>query len=131
MSFRPELKPYSVITNGDMSATSITGNATIIQKISMLSYGFSWSGSSPVGTLSVQVSNDYSLDSQGNVSNAGTWTTLTLNVAGAAVTSIAVTGNTGTGFIDIDTCGAYAIRPVYTKTSGTGTLQGMINGKVS
>lgn len=131
MSFRPELKPFPVIENGNMASTSIIGDATIIQKISMLSYAFSWAGSSPVGELSVQVSNDYALDAQGAVSNAGTWTTLLLNVAGSPAASIAVSGNTGTGFIDIDTCGAYAIRPVYTKTSGTGTLQGTINGKVS
>lgn len=131
MSFRPELKPFPVITSGNM-AGSITGSVTIIQKISMLSYGFSWSGTSPVGTLSVQVSNDYSLDAQGNVSNSGSdWTTLVLNVAGTSASSISVSGNTGTAFIDIDTCGAYAIRPVYTRTSGTGTLQGTINGKVS
>lgn len=130
MAFRPELKPFLVITDGDMSG-NITSDPTIIQKISMLSYSYSWSGSTPVGTVSVQVSNDYSLDAQGNTANAGTWNTLTLNVGGVPSTTVAVSGNTGNGFIDIDQLGAYAIRTIYTAGSGTGTLQCMIAGKVS
>lgn len=131
MSTRPHLAPYQVITNGDMSLTSITSSVTIIQKISMLSYSYSWAGTTPVGTIIVQVSNDYSLNADGTVHNSGTWNTLTLNVGGTPATSIAVSGNTGTGFVDIDQLGAYAIRTVYTKGSGIGTLQAYINGKVS
>lgn len=130
MAFRPELKPYSVIENGNM-AGSITSDVTIIQKISMLSYSYSWSGSSPAGSISVQVSNDYSIDAQGAVKNSGTWNTLTFLSGGSAVTSVAVSGNTGNGFIDLFQTGAYAIRTVYTRVSGTGTLQALINGKVA
>lgn len=131
MSTRPQIAPDPAIVNGDMSAASITSKVSIIQKISMLSYSYSWAGTSPVGTIIVQVSNDYSLNANGTVANAGTWNTLTLNVGGTPATSIAITGNTGTGFVDIDQTGAYAIRTVYTKTSGVGTLQAVINGKVS
>lgn len=131
MSIRPEIKPYSVITNGNM-AGSLTSSVTIIQKISMLSYGYSWSGSSPVGTVSVQVSNDYSIDAQGRVSNTGTWSTIAFrDSTGAAVTSLPVTGATGSTFIDVTQTGAYAVRTLYTFTSGTGTLQAVINGKVA
>jgi hypothetical protein len=110
---------------------NITSAVSIIQKISMFSYSYSWAGAGPSGNISVQVSNDYALDPQGNVKNAGTWNTLTLDSAGTATTSISVSGNTGTGFIDIDQCGAYAVRTLYVRTSGTGTLQSTINGKVS
>ena len=96
----------------------------------MCGYGVSWTGTSPVGTLAVQVSNDYSLNAEGAVSNAGTWATLPFSVAGTIVTSLAVTGNTGSIYIDIDTISAYAIRLVYTATSGTGTLSATFNGKV-
>ena len=130
MSTRPQLSPFPVILNGDMSA-NITGAATIIQKISMVSYGFSWAGATPVGTISVQVSNDYSLLANGQVGNAGTWTVLPISYQGSTVNSVPVTGNTGNGFIDIDQIAAYAIRVVYTSTSGTGTLQCLLNGKVS
>lgn len=132
MSFRSELKPYQVITNGNMSG-DLTSLATIIQKISLVSYTYSWSGTSPVGILRVQVSNDYSIDAQGNVLNAGTWSDVAF-VHGAGVPfagSISVTGNTGSDNAYLTLCGAYAMRTIYTVTSGVGTLQAYICGKVS
>ncbi len=130
MSTRTRLAPASVITNGDMSAASITSAATILSSMTCASYSLSWTGSTPVGTASVQVSNDYAIN--GNiVLNAGTWTTIYLNVNGTPATTIAITGNTGNGFIDIEKTAAYAIRLVYTKGSGTGTLNAIITGKVS
>ncbi len=91
----------------------------------MLSYAVSWVGSSPVGAMSVQVSNDFSINVDGSVRNAGTWNTLPISPAAT------VSGSTGNGFIDIGATGAYAIRLVYTRTSGTGTMQAQINAKVS
>ncbi len=130
MSTRPHLAPYPVIVNGSMSG-DLVSDVTIIQKISMLSYSYSWTGSSPMGDISVQVSNDYALNPDGTEQNAGTWTTITFNSGGSAVTFVTISGNSGTGFIDIDQIGAYAIRTIYTSTSGTGVLQCLINGKVS
>ncbi len=130
MSSRTVLRPHPVIVNGDMSATSITSEVTLLQSLSKPSYEFSWTGSTPVGTITVQVSNSYS--AQGStVLNAGNWTTIPVQMAdGSIVTSIPVTGNTGSGIIDLITA-VYAIRVVYTKTSGTGTLQAIISGKIS
>jgi hypothetical protein len=130
MSVRPYIPSYPVIVNGDMSAASLTSTITIIQKMSLMSYSYSWSGTSPVGTIKVQVSNDYAENSEGGVSNAGTWNDLVLNYGGAAVSSVPVSGNTGNGYIDIGPVGGYAIRTIYTKTSGTGTLQAVFNSKV-
>jgi hypothetical protein len=112
-------------------AANITSSVTVLQSITGVSYALSWAGTSPVGTVSVQVSNDYSLEPTGAVNNSGTWTTVELNVAGVPSTTIAITGNTGTVFIDIERIMAYAIRLIYTAGSGTGTLQAVINGKVS
>lgn len=130
MAFRPEIRPYPVIEDGDMSS-SITSDVTIIQKISMLSYSYSWTGSSPSGSISIQVSNDFELNPDGTVKNSGTWNTITFLSSGSAVSSVAVSGNTGNGFIDLFQTGAYAIRTVYTRVSGSGTLQALINGKVA
>lgn len=124
MSSRPQFNPYSVITNGDMTITLISV-VTIIQKLSEISYSYSWSGVSPVGTVTIQVSNDYAQNSDGTVKNAGTWNTLPLT------SSTAVSGNTGVGFIDVVGTGAYAIRTVYTPTSGSGTLNAIISAKVA
>lgn len=91
----------------------------------MLSYSYAWAGTSPVGEVSVEVSNDYTQNADGTVRNAGNWSTLPLSTAAS------VTGNTGVGQIDIDQIGAYAIRTKYTRTSGVGTLNAILVGKVS
>lgn len=130
MSSRTTLRPYSVITSGSMAA-DITSSVTVLQSLSRVSYAVSWSGTTPVGTLAVQVSNDYALNSTGGVANSGTWTSVELTLAGVPVSSIPVTGNTGTGFINVDGIAAYAVRLFYDAASGTGTLNATINGKVS
>lgn len=127
MSSRPTQKPHSVITNGSMAA-SITGSPTIITNQSMTGYSFSWTGSTPIGVVIVQVSNDYSINADGSVRNAGTWNTL--NDSNGSPISGTVTGNTGNGFFNVAGIAAYAIRPVYTRTSGTGTMQCFVVTKV-
>ena len=124
MATRPQFTPYPVIVNGSM-AGNITSAVTIVQKLSMISYDVSWSGTAPVGTLSVQVSNTYSLNPDGSVNNTGNWTTLTLSATAN------VSGATGNGFLDVDATGAYAMRLVYTRTSGTGTMNATISAKVA
>ena len=124
MSSRPQFNPFPVIVDGDMSGNIISA-VTIIQKLSMRSYDISWSGTTPVGAMSVQVSNSYSQNADGSVRNAGNWTTLTLS------SPPTVSGNTGNGFIDVDATGAFAMRLVFTRTSGTGTMQATISAKVA
>ena len=124
MSSRPQFDPFPIVVNGDLSA-NITSPATIIQKLSLVSYSFSWSGASPVGTIEVQVSNDYSKNADGTVRNPGTWSTLPLSAPAS------VSGNTGVGFIDIDANAGYAVRFTYTRTSGSGLLQAFVAGKVA
>lgn len=127
---RTTLRPKLVITNGSM-AGDLTSLPTVLQSISGCSYALSWSGSTPVGTAEIQVSNDYALNPDSTVANSGTWTTVELNVAGSPASSIAISGNTGNAFIDIEKTMAYAIRLFYDRTSGTGTLNVTINGKVA
>lgn len=122
MSSRPLKAPYRVITNGDMSG-DITSSVTIISNISLGSYIASWSGATPIGTLTVEVSNDYSVNADGSVKNPGTW------VVFPSATG-AVSGNTGTGAFDVADNGFYAMRLKYTRTSGTGTMQAYFAGKV-
>lgn len=124
MSSRTQLNPYSVITNGNMSG-NLTSAVTIVQKLSLISYSITWSGTSPIGLMAVQVSNDYSVFPDGIVNNPGTWNSLPLS------TTPSISGNTGNGFIDIDLNGAYAVRLTYTFTSGTGTLNAIVAAKVA
>ena len=101
----------------------------------MINYACVWSGSSPVGTISVQASDDYALNAEGNVQFAGTWNSLPVsywNGSGTTtVTAIPVTGNNGSGMIDIATAGFYAVRLIYTAASGTGSLTVTVNAKVA
>jgi hypothetical protein len=90
----------------------------------MISYDCSWTGTSPVGTITVQSSNTYSQNAAGVVQNAGDWNTLPLS--GTA----SVSGNTGSGVVDVTASGLYAVRLVYTPASGTGTLNVTVSGKV-
>lgn len=131
MSLRPELRPYLVLTNSAMTQ-NLTSVATVIQKLSMISYQFIWSaGASPVGTVGLQVSNDFSLNATGNIANAGDWSTYWfLKSDGTYVTTLAVSGNSGSLYIEVPAVASYAIRAVYTFGSGTGTLNTWINGKV-
>ena len=130
MSTRTALRPQIVISSANM-ATDIISQPTILQSLSMVSYAVSWSGTTPVGTLKVQVSNDFALDAAGQVLHPGTWSTLTLQVNGDPTDTIAVSGNLGNGFIDIEKTAAYAVRLVYTAGSGTGVMTAIVAGKVA
>lgn len=127
---RTTLRPNPVILNGSMAAATITSSATILQSLTMLNYAVKWTGTAPVGTLKVQASDDYSLNQDGTINNAGTWNDIPLDVSGALVTSIPITGNADNGMIDIVGLAAYAVRLLYTKTSGTGTFNAIVSGKV-
>jgi hypothetical protein len=124
MSSRPLLTPDQIITSGNMSASSITSDVTIINRLSMVSYEISWTGTSPVGVITVEVSNSYRQNADGSVAVAGTWNALALG-------TLSVSGNSGSMFLDIVQTGAYAIRVKYTKTSGIGTMNAYICGKVA
>lgn len=139
MSTRPQFNPYIVIPNASASPASTasmgattTSAPTIIQKLSLISYSMSWSaGSTPVGTASIQVSNDFALSPSGAVLTAGTWNTINFNSGGSSVASLAVSGNSGNLYIDAGLVSAYAIRFVYTRSSGSGTMQVIVNAKVT
>ena len=124
MSSRPQFSPFSVITNGDMSG-NITSKVTIIQKLSLASYSIVWAGASPVGNIVVEVSNDFSENVDGSVKNPGTWNALPLDVA------TPVSGNIGNGFVDIDAQAGYALRIRYAFTSGIGSMNVVVAGKVA
>jgi len=145
MSTRTNLKPHPVIgtlqtnyglidsgVSGDMSQATITSQITLLQTLTVGSYAYSWSGTSPSGTIQVLISNDYALSSDGKtVINAGTWTAMYFTINGTtAANTLTVSGNTGTGIVEWST-GCNALKTVYTKVSGTGTLSAVINGKVA
>lgn len=114
-----------------MSATTITSSPTVMQSLSKISYEVDWTGSSPVGTLALQVSNTYAIAPDGSVGSVGTWTAVPMDVSGVETTTISISGSTGNGFIDVTMHAGYACRLLYTKVSGTGTMTAVVNGKVA
>ena len=127
------LLKYQSITNGDMSASSLTSSVTNIQQLDEIGYQFNWSGS-PTGTIAIQVSIDYAQDLNGNVTVSGHWTPLTLTYwdtnTNAFVTAQSIPTSVGSPvYLDLTLLSAPWIRAVYTKGSGTGTLQAYITAK--
>jgi hypothetical protein len=120
MSDRPLIVPNinQPLISGQSMATSFNGPASIIKHLPGISYDIAWTGT-PTGAFTVQVSNSYSVDSKGNPANAGNW--YTLPSSSFTGTLPAPSGSAGTGFIDVLGTEAYAVRLVYTASSGTGS----------
>ncbi len=130
MSTRTRIAPVTLPTI-DMSA-SANSAATLLQSNTAFSYAVKWDGTTPTGDLALEVSNDYALDSTGQVANAGIWTVAPLNVGGAYATSIAISGNSGNGMIDgVAPTGVNAVRLAYTRSGGSGTMTLIVTAKVA
>lgn len=129
MSSRPLIAPNTLkpIINGASMAASITGPATIIQMLPGISYDIVWSGT-PTGSFAVQVSNTVTFNGDGSVNNAGSWTALPTSAFAGTYPTPA--GSAGNGFLDVVGTEAYAVRLVYTRISGTGTLTVVAAAKV-
>lgn len=116
------------IVNGDMSHASIISSVTSIRFLDNVGIQLNFSGS-PVGEFAVQVSADHMQDDFGNVTVPGNWVPLIFTYWNG---TLFVTGNnipTTVGspiYLDLNQLSAPWIRVVYTKTSGSGTLNGVI-----
>lgn len=103
-------RPADLISSGDMSA-SINGTGVITERFNMTSFQAVWSGTSPVGTIKIQFSND-NVASADDVTN---WTDVSNSTQN-------VSGNTGSLGWNIWAHSYRFLRPVWTFTSGTGSL---------
>lgn len=130
MSRRPVIVPNlnSPLVNAHSTAATFSSPATIINQIPGISYDVSWTGTT-TGTFSVEVSNTFSLASNGSAGNAGNWQALP---ATAFMDTLpAPAGSSGHGFIDvIKPTQAYAIRLTFTRSAGTGTMTVLASAKV-
>lgn len=111
-----EFKSKKVLSSGSMGAT-VSSNGIDIGRYSSASFQAVWSGGgSPVGTFTLEVSNDdvqpsSSGDEAANVTN---WTTY-------GNSSIAISGDGDLGY-NLDGIGYRWARVKYTRTSGTATV---------
>lgn len=99
-------------SGADMSG-SRTSNITTVQYMDNVGIVVNWTGTSPVGTFTVEVSNDNFLTSS------------TLDFG----STITISGNSGSHLIDINQLPYGYIRAKYNFTSGTGTLTAVLSSK--
>jgi len=111
-----------------MSQATLTSAVTAIEFLDNIGYQINFTGS-PVGTFSVQISADYDQDQNGNVINAGQWITVPVQQNGTSYTLIP-TSLGSPMFLDLNQLSAPFIRLIYTKTSGTGTVNAFVCGKM-
>ncbi len=104
------LSPYQIITAGDVSQATITSLATNIKLIDNVCMELVWTGT-PVGTFQLL----------GSVTGN--------NYFPIALTPTAPAGSSGGTLVDLNQLSFPWIKLVYTKTSGTGTLNAWIGGK--
>jgi hypothetical protein len=115
------LYPVYLATNVSM-ATSFTSAAVKIEYQDNVGFQLDWTGT-PVGTFSFQISSNHTQDYLGNSVNAGNWITLPVTPA------ITATGTANDAYVDLNQMSAFYTRFVYTATSGTGVLQGLVVAK--
>lgn len=103
-----------VIINAQSMAGNISSSAVNINETMLGGIQAIWTGTAPVGTLTVQVSNAQPPTSDTDYTDFG---------------SLAVSGNSGSDAFNLELLGFAYVRLVYTRTSGTGTMTATCNRK--
>lgn len=110
---------FQSIVSGDMSG-NLTSSFSDIRFMDNLGLQIKWTSANAVGVLTVECSNSYQPDK--NI--AGTWVALTFSPALSQPAS-----NNGDFLVNLNQLPYAYMRVVYTRTSGTGTLNVWVQGK--
>lgn len=115
--------PVQIVTNGDMSQTTIASIGIDLQNIFGYAIQAEWTGGSASGTLILQLSTDIvNVASGANpAANVVNWSTYS-----GSSTTVSGPGNFVWNAAD---AGYRWVRLLYTKSSGTGTLNATFLGK--
>ena len=111
-------KGFKIFNEVNIS-TNQTSDIIYVPYLDNIGIVVSWSGTSPVGELKVEVSNQ-----QENPNESMVWSELDFG------SSIVISGNTGDHLISITQIPFNAVRLKYVSTSGTGTLTANIEAKM-
>lgn len=113
----------ALITAGNMGA-NITSSGINLISIYAFSIQAVWSGgSAPVGVFKLQGSNDPGDNGSGQgVSQPTNWTDITSSPQ-------AISGTPGSALFDVTECAYRWVRLVYTRTSGSATVNAIMNVK--
>lgn len=130
-SRKTNIKQFHSISATSMAAT-VTSPVTDIQFLDNIGIEFDFTGA-PVGSFQVQVSASYSQDMNGNVQNVGSWSPVVVNYwdGTAMVTATAIPTSVGSPvYIDLNQLSSPFLRVVYTRVSGSGTLDCYLTAKM-
>lgn len=100
------------LVGADMSQASATSASTDVRYMDNIGIVVNWTGTTPVGVLTINASND-----------KATWIPLNFGA------TISISGNTGSLDIAINQLPYAHIQAVYTKTSGVGTIFAQLTAK--
>lgn len=117
------LYQYRLLNSQSLGA-SFSSTPTNIEIMDNISYQMNATTSDAVGTFTVEVSDDYNQDSNGNIISAGNWIALPVSVA------MTLSGSSDTIMFDGNQISHPWIRLTYTRTSGTGTVTAYVSGKM-
>lgn len=112
MSRKNVIRGYKVIADGDIS-TNLVSEVTNVTNLDNVGYLVEWSGTSPSGTISVEVQ-----------SGPSGWCPLDFG------SPISVSGNSGSIVLNINQIPFENIRVSYAATSGSGLLNVTLSSKV-
>jgi hypothetical protein len=116
------LSQVEVLTAAN-GATNQTSSVVDIQFLDNIGIQCNLSGgSSLTGTFNVQVSADHSQDAQGNVIVVGNWIT--------ATTASVASGSPAQTYFDMNQLSAPWLKVTWTASSGTGTINMFVTGKM-
>jgi len=122
------LSPFKIVSAGDMSQATITSSVTNIQGLDNIGIQVNILTGTASGTFDVQVSADHT-EVNGNVIVAGTWNKLGSPYTGT-LTSGVFSDSTASLYFDLNQLSSQYVRLLYTKTSGTGSFDAVIVGKM-
>lgn len=112
------LNPTRLTSAGDMSG-DVTSSAVDVRYLDSAALQAVWSnGSTPVGVLTVQGSVNY-----GQPGVTAAWTTISLSA------TLNVSGSSGSAIADLTQITYPYVRMVYTRSSGSGSLDIWVSGK--
>lgn len=123
MAQKQRIRSYK-ISSAVSLATSVTSSPTNIEGVDNVGYQINFTGT-PTGTFTVEVSADYQPGTSPHEEpiNAGNWIALPISPA------VTASGAAGSAYIDLNQLSAPWIRIVYTRTSGTGSLDVYVTAK--
>lgn len=109
---RKNVKSFAMLEDASL-AGNLTGVVTNVQNLDKASIHISWTGTSPVGVVTVEARN----------SDKDSWYTVDMGAA------INISGNSGDHLLVFNELPFYDMRLQYTASSGTGTVDAIITMK--